>query len=93
MTDQNTNSTTETEATEAQVVVEPTRLQKFVNNHPRASRVIAIVGGVAAVAGVGTVARTATKNKHHLDNAAGHVLEAGSELSAAVSPTSETDAA
>lgn len=85
MTDQNPNSTTETEAP-AEVVVEPTRLQVFVNNHPRAARAIAITGAVAAVAGVGTVANTARKNKHHLDNAAGHVLEAGSELSNAVSP-------
>jgi hypothetical protein len=91
MTDQTTDQTT-TDTNEADVVVEPTRLQRFVNTHPRASRVIAITGAVAAVVGVGTVANTARKNKHHLDNAADHVLEAGSELSAAVSPTSETDA-
>lgn len=92
MTEQNTDQTT-TDAPEAEVVVEPTKLQSFVNNHPRASRVIAITGAVAAVVGVGTVANTARKNKHHLDSAKDHVLEAGSELSNAVSPeSSETQA-
>lgn len=92
MTDQTTNQPTETDANAESETVQPTRLQVFVNNHPRASRVIAITGAVAAVAGVGTVANTARKNKHHLDAAAANVLEAGSEFSAAVSPTSETDA-
>jgi hypothetical protein len=86
MTDQNTNQSTETDANAESETVQPTRLQSFVTNHPRASRVIAITGAVAAVVGVGTVANTARKNKHHLDNAAEHVLEAGSELSNAVSP-------
>lgn len=85
MTEQNTDPTT-TDAPKAEVVVEPTRLQSFVNNHPRASRAIAITGAVLAVAGVGTVANTARKNRHHLDSAKDHVLEAGSELSNAVSP-------
>lgn len=92
MTDQNQNQPTETESNNSSEEAQPTRLQKFVNTHPRASRVLAITGAVAAVVGVGTVANTARKNKHHLDNAVDHVQEAGSELSAAVSPTSETDA-
>lgn len=92
MTEKNTQNQT-TETPDVEVVVEPNRLQKFVNNHPRASRVLAITGMVATVVSVGTVVHTASKNKHHLDNAADHVLEAGSELSSAVSPTSsETDA-
>lgn len=92
MTEQNQNQPTETESTDEAEVVQQTRLQSFVNNHPRAARAIAITGAVVAAAGVGTVVNTARKNKHHLAAAAEHVHEAGSELSNAVSPTSETDA-
>lgn len=91
MSDKNNTQTPTTESTD-EVVVEPTRLQKFVNNHPRASRAIAIVGAVATVAGTVTIATTMQKNKHHLNNAADQAQGALSELSNAVSPTSETDA-
>jgi len=91
MTETNPTPATETESND-DVVVEPNFVQKFVNKHPRAAKVVAIIGGVAAVGGTATVINTARKNKHHLDAAADHVLEAGSELSNAVSPTSETAA-
>lgn len=86
------NSTPETPATEqdVEVVVEPNRLQRFVNSHPRASKAVTITGATLATAGVAIVANTVRKNKHHVDNAAQHLSEAGSELSNAVSPTSET---
>lgn len=86
MTDQTTDQPTNDETAAEAKVVQPTRLQVFVNNHPRAARALAITGAVAAVAGVGTVANTARKNKHHLASAGDHVLEAGSEFSNAVSP-------
>ncbi len=87
MTENNPNLATETP--DVEVVVEPNFVQKFVNKHPRIAKVLAITGGVLAVAGTATVANTARKNKPHLDAAANHVIEAGSELSNAVSPTSE----
>lgn len=84
------NPTPATETSDVEVVVEENFVQKFVNKHPRLAKVVAITGGVLAVGGVATVANTARKNSHHLDNAGNLVLEAGSELSNAVSPTSET---
>lgn len=88
MTDQTQTQTPETPA--AEVEVEPTRLEKIVTKHPRAARVVAITGGVLAAVGVGVVATNLKKNKHHIDAAGAHVLEAGSEISEAVSPTPET---
>lgn len=81
---------TEAETPEVEVVVEPNFLVKVGTRYPRASRAVAIVVGALAIGGTATVLTTAKKNKHHLDNATDHVLEAGSELSQAVSPTPET---
>lgn len=93
MSDKNTNqnATPAPESTD-EVEIVPTRLQMFVNNHPRASRAIAIAGAVATVAGTVTIANTVRKNKHHLDNAADSAQDALQELSNAVSPAPETDA-
>ena len=91
MTDQiPTAPATETETPKVEVVVEPNFLVKVGTKYPRASKAAAIVvATVAGVAGV-TVLTTAVKNKHHIDNATNLALEAGSELSQAVSPTPET---
>lgn len=90
MTENNPTATTETNEPTAEVVVEQNFVQKFVNTRPRLAKVVAITGAALAVAGVGTVVNTALKNSHHLDNAGALALEAGQELSNAVSPTSET---
>lgn len=92
MTDQTppTTDAPEPEVIEADVVVEQNFVQKFANKHPRAAKWIAIIGGTVAVGGGLTVANTMRKNSDHIDAAKDHVLEAGRELSDAVSPTSET---
>lgn len=88
---ENAPQTDPTDATvEAEVVVEQNFVQRFANRRPRAAKIIAITGAVLAAAGTLTVANTARKNSHHVDNALDHVVEAGSELSQAVSPTPET---
>lgn len=93
MSEQNSSTETpETTAPEAEVVVEPNRLQKFVIKHPRTAKVVAITGATLAVVGTAVTANTMRKNRHHLDAAADHVLEAGHELSESVSPSPETDA-
>lgn len=86
-----TQPTPEAPATEAEIVVEPNRLQKFVLNHPRASKVVAIIGGTTAVLGTAVMTNTLRKNRHHLNSAAGEAKEALHELSEAVSPSPETD--
>lgn len=90
MTDKTQTPTDQTVADQQQPEVVPTRLQKFVNEHPRRARAIAILGGVASVGGTLLFATNLRKNKHHINAAGQHVLEAGSEISEAVSPTSET---
>ena len=69
-------------------IVEPTRLQMFVLNHPRLARVVAIIGGLLAFFGVVTVATTVKKNKHHVELAAAHASDSVQELGHAVSPLS-----
>ena len=91
MTEQNpTAPATEAETPKVEVDVEPNFLVKDGTKYPRASRAAAIIVGVAAAAGGVTVLNTAKKNRHHIDNAKDHVLEAGSEFSQAVSPNPET---
>lgn len=72
-----------------EVVMEPTRLQRFVINHPRASRVLAIIGVGGTALGAALLTSTVKSRKHHVDAAKDHIVEAGHELSAAVSPTSQ----
>jgi hypothetical protein len=91
MTEKTAPAAPEAETPEVEVVVEPNFLVKLGTKYPRASRAAAIIVAGTAVVGGATVLRTASKNKHHIDNAKDHALEAGSELSQAVSPTPETD--
>lgn len=65
---------------------EPTRLQKFVIKHPRASKVVAITGGILAAGGVALTANNMRKNKHELNAAADHAKAALSGVSSSVSP-------
>lgn len=81
-----TPATSKTEEKEA-----PSRLQVFVNNHPRAAKVAAITGGVTAAVGMVQIARTLRANKDHLSSAVEHAGEAVSEVAASVSP-SDTEA-
>lgn len=91
MTENNPTATpTEAVVTDAEVVVEENFVQKFANKRPRLAKYIAIIGGVVAGAATLTVANTMRKNSDHIDAAKDHVLEAGSELSNAVSPAPET---
>lgn len=73
----------ETENTED---ARPTRLQVFVSNHPRAAKVLAIVGVTGTAVGAVTVAKTVSANRKHVDQALGHTQAAMSELSTAVTP-------
>lgn len=66
---------------------EPTRLQVFVNKHPRAAKIVAITGAVTAVIGASHVTRTVSARRHHIVQAGDHAKEALDELSASVSPT------
>ena len=75
---------------EADLIIEPDWLQKFVILHPRAARVIVIVGGLTTALSVGTVSNTMRKNRAHLDAAGEHLSLAASELSSAVFPVSDT---
>lgn len=89
MTDQNSpESAPETETIEAEVVVEPNRLQKFVLNHPRAAKVIAIAGGATALLGSAVMTNNVRKNRHRVVNAATDVSDAIHEIGEAVSPSS-----
>jgi hypothetical protein len=72
-----------------EVVMEPTRLQRFVINHPVASRWVLIVLGAGTAAGAALAGANVNKNRHHVEAAKDHVLEAGSEIVEAVSPTSQ----
>lgn len=78
---------TSPETPETDENVEPTRLQVFVNKHPRAAKITAIVGGVTAVAGAVHFTRTVQSNRAHVQQAGDHAKEALTELSTAVSPT------
>lgn len=87
MSDETTNAPTDLPVGE--VVMEPTRLQRFVINHPRAARWILIGLSTVAAGGAALTANNVSKNKAHVDRAKDHVLEAGSEIVEAVSPTSQ----
>lgn len=81
------------EATEPQTdEVKPTRLQSFVNKHPRAAKVVAITGAVTAALGAVQIARTAQANRHHAIAAGDHAQESLRELSATVTPQETTEA-
>lgn len=66
--------------------VQPSRLQNFVNKHPRAAKVAAITGAVGTAIGVVCMTKTLQANKEHLDAAGDHAKEALHELSTSVSP-------
>lgn len=86
MAENNQNETPENDIVDEETV-QPTRLQTFVTNHPRAAKLIAITGGVTAVLGTGIVTATVMKNKQHVILAGDHAKDALSELSTSVSPT------
>ena len=91
MSEQNpATPSTETETPEVEVVVEPNFVVKLGTRFPRASKVVAIIGGTLAVGGTALAINTARNNSHHLDSAKENVLEAGSEFAQAVSPHPET---
>lgn len=78
-----------TDAVKAEVKTEenaPTRLQNFVNKHPRAAKVTAIIGAVTTAAGALHFARTVHSNKEHLELAGAHASDALDELAATTSP-------
>lgn len=91
------NTMSETTATTVPLAedVEPeleetqTRLQAFVNEHPRAAKLVAITGGVLAIAGGVHFTRTVKANRDHLSKAGDHAKGAVSELSNAASPTAD----
>lgn len=64
----------------------PTRLQVFVNKHPRAAKVVAIVGAVTTAVGAVQITRTVRSNKEHLELAGDHASAALDELAATTSP-------
>ena len=88
---ENTSQTTTIEMPTEPTLEEPTRLQKFVIQHPRAAKIVAITGAVTAVTGIVLVANTMRKNSDHLSNAGELSLEALQEMSESVSPTPDTD--
>ena len=67
----------------------PNFLTKIATKYPRTTKVVAIAGGVTAVASVLTVANTVKKNRQHLELASDHAKEALHELSSSVSPSPE----
>lgn len=82
-----TNNETHTGADASEPEVTPSRLQVFVNNHPRAAKVVAVTGAVTAAVGAVHITRTIAARKDHLSSAADHAGEALSEVAASVSPT------
>lgn len=90
MTENNPTTEPTVDPVEAEVVVEQNFVQRFANRRPRAAKIIAITGAALAAVSTVTVARTAAKNRSHVDTALNHVAEAGQELSQAVSPTPDT---
>lgn len=67
-------------------VVELTRLQKFVMNHPRVAKSIAIASGVTAAIGGGAMVYNMQKHRAHIIEAGHHAEQALMELSNSVSP-------
>lgn len=72
--------------------VPQTRLQSFVNKHPKAARLLAITGAVGTVAGAVHFTRTLHANKDHLELAGDHAKEALNELSTSTSPNPDAEA-
>lgn len=70
----------------------PSRLQNFVNNHPRAAKVVAVTGAATAAIGLVHITRTVKARKEHLVAAGEKAGEALSEVAASVSPTDEPKA-
>lgn len=91
MTENTSQTTIEMPTAEPTLEEAPTRLQKFVIQHPRAAKIVAITGAVTAVTGIVLVANTMRKNSDHLSNAGELSLEALQEMSESVSPTPDTD--
>ena len=86
------NETQTTEAVEPiNELEEPKQniLAKVATKYPRTTKVVAVIGGVTAVASVITVANTVKKNRQHLELASEHAKEALHELSTSVSPGPE----
>lgn len=82
-----TTQTPTDQPSEATEESQPTRLQYFVNQHPRAAKVVTLVGAAAAAVGVVQVARTVNARRDHLEAAGDHIGEAAREVAASVSPT------
>lgn len=80
------------ETTEAPAVpsieeeTKPSRLEVLVTRFPRASKVVAITGGITALVGGAQIARTVKARKSHLTEAGDSAKEAFDHLSASVSP-------
>jgi hypothetical protein len=87
MTDQPTEPTP-TDLPVGQVVMEPTAIQRFAINHPRAAKALAIIGVAGTALGAALLTSTVRSNKPHVDAAKDHILEAGNEAVAAVTPQS-----
>lgn len=86
--DENTIQTpTEADATEQPTEVKPTRLQVFVQKHPRAAKVAAITGALTTLIGAVSLTKTVQSNRHHAIAAGDHAKESLDELAATVSPT------
>lgn len=78
--------------TEPQLEVTPSRLQTFVNKHPRAAKVTAIIGAVTTAVGAVHLTRTVQANRRHVEQAGEHAKEALIDLSTAVSPPPDPEA-
>lgn len=87
MADDITQTPTDVPVVPAEVEETPTWLQRRVNNHPRAAKVTAVIGGSIAALGVVQFARTLHANKDHLDSAVDHAGQALNEVAASTSPT------
>lgn len=72
-------------AVEPETQSEPTRLQRFVNNHPRTAKVVAITGTISAVAGAVALTKKLRSNRNELESAADHANEALNDISSSVS--------
>lgn len=92
MAENTQTQTAEVVADEPQAEVQPTRLQVFVNKHPRAAKVLAVVGVTGTAIGGVMVAKTVQANRKHVDQAVDHAQEAVAELSTAVTPQEPTEA-
>lgn len=70
----------------------PNRLQAFVNNHPRASKVVAVTGAALGAVGLVQLTRTLRSNRDHLSSAVDHAGAAVGEVAASVDPASGSEA-